>query len=736
MATLQPTMHAPRLASVLWLVGAAAGLARGDVFVISNPTLQEARFTIVASRAKPQPHRLASGEQVSVPTAGAARLNLAGRDEGEYMLDANAAYFFHPLADGRLELRKIDLGGDAATADMDAAWRADHVDSVGVIPVKILADEEQRSVRRLWEERLRGRLDAASEIFQRHCRVRFEVVAVDTWDSDNELTDFEPLIREFEREVDPRPAGLAIGFTSQYKATLGRTRLGGIRFPLPTHILIREWPQHISEPERLEVLVHELGHYLGAAHSSEPDSVMRPILGDRRARLRQFPIKFDPPNTLVMYWFAEEIRDRQIARLSQLSPRTRAAAAPGLQSVGRRPSGGSRGGVPGASDHAVGGLLADRAAPRASQPAWRPRRRGKTRLASHENQTTIPGAAQGDSAVSLTESLHHMLRLIPIGLVASAGILNFTAALRAEFIEVVNEVTVESYRNYLDHGLYAHDGDNRGVGGAEHDLARNNIYDLFSSFGLTTSLDPFLYSGATYYNVVAVKTGTVRPNDIYMVGAHYDSVNNPGADDNASGVAGVLEAARVLSDEMLESTLVFIAFDREEQGLIGSTAYAQRHQGDNILGMVSLDMIAYEPDGDNAARIYYREDDSAITSELQDALARYGDINASIQQWSSNVSDHAPFDLRGKDACLLIEDNHGTNPNYHQASDSVDTLGYIDYEYATAMTRGVVGYLAEHSLASVPEPGALALVCVALIPLAVNAGCRWRRRRTSLLAAR
>ncbi len=153
--------------------------------------------------------------------------------------------------------------------------------------------------------------------------------------------------------------------------------------------------------------------------------------------------------------------------------------------------------------------------------------------------------------------------------------------------DIVNQVDQTMYSYYLDDVLYTHSGDNR-EWGPEHDLAQNNIYGEFESFGLDTSLHPFDYAGSTYYNVVGVHYGTVRPDDIYILGAHYDSANGPGADDNASGTAGMMEAARVLSQYEFEATLIFIGFDREEQYYIGSGAYASEHKDDDILGMISM----------------------------------------------------------------------------------------------------------------------------------------------------
>ena len=117
---------------------------------------------------------------------------------------------------------------------------------------------------------------------ERDCRLRLQVVGVGAWESDNRIQEFAKSIVEFEQKAKPGRHTLAIGFTSQYALTRGRFHLGGIRAPLATHLLVREWSQVISEAERLEVLLHELGHFLGAAHRPDADSVMRPILADRR----------------------------------------------------------------------------------------------------------------------------------------------------------------------------------------------------------------------------------------------------------------------------------------------------------------------------------------------------------------------------------------------------------------------------------------------------------------------
>jgi Zn-dependent M28 family amino/carboxypeptidase len=297
--------------------------------------------------------------------------------------------------------------------------------------------------------------------------------------------------------------------------------------------------------------------------------------------------------------------------------------------------------------------------------------------------------------------------------------------------DIVNQVSQASYTDYLNNHLYTHNGNSRYYAGSQHDAAQTEIYNSFASLGLTTSLSPFTYNSQTYYNVVGVLPGTVHPDQVYIVGAHYDSANAtcPGADDNASGVAGVIEAARALSEYQFGSTIVFMAFDREEQGLVGSFAYAAAHASDDIRGMVSMDMIAYNPSGTNHDKAYLSYAGSSgapsIVSDLGSALTQYGGITPVPTQSYSSQSDHYPFYAYGFESVLLIERNAGSNPYYHTSLDSVDTVGYIDYAYATNMTRGVVGYLASEAVI-VPEPSTLVFLGIGALLLLIRV-----RRRTA-----
>ncbi len=263
--------------------------------------------------------------------------------------------------------------------------------------------------------------------------------------------------------------------------------------------------------------------------------------------------------------------------------------------------------------------------------------------------------------------------------------------------DVVSQVDIVSYTSIHQGLLYTYLGDNRGaMGGVDHDPARDNILTYFQGLGLDASLDPFVHGGYVGENVVGIHLSSVNPNDIYIVGAHYDSANNPGADDNGSGTAGVMEAARVLSQYDFDSTLIFIAFDQEEQGLHGSYAYVDEHVGDNILGMLNLDMIAYNPAGptEDMVRLYDVVVGGSIKSDLISAFNLYGGGVLAVDSAQNSQSDHAPFEVAGFDAALAIEYEVWSNPNYHTANDAVETPSYIDYGFATNVTAASVGYLA------------------------------------------
>ncbi len=176
------------------------------------------------------------------------------------------------------------------------------------IPVKLLVDDEEAATPAVWQARLVRRIKEVNEILLAFCGVSLDIVAYGLWESDDRLSDIEDGFRDFVAKVDPRPATLAIGFSTQWSAKSLSGPLGISVGPLTHHIFVREYGAGITESERIEILLHELGHYLGAAHVPDEDSVMRSRLEKRPSRDRSFAIGFDPVNTLVINTVVDELR--------------------------------------------------------------------------------------------------------------------------------------------------------------------------------------------------------------------------------------------------------------------------------------------------------------------------------------------------------------------------------------------------------------------------------------------
>lgn len=237
---------------------------------------------------------------------------------------------------------------------------------------------------------------------------------------------------------------------------------------------------------------------------------------------------------------------------------------------------------------------------------------------------------------------------------------------------------------------------------ADYD-SRDWIYDKFVEFGYDSVVfDSFNYSGYDVQNIVAYKIGSDYPDHHIVVGGHKDAVSgSPGADDNGSGTAGVLEIARVLKDIDTKMTFVFICFTGEEQGLHGAWHYANEAaaNGDSIVVMLNMDMIGnYE--NTNHVTLYYGDDMTYayMFQDLADSLTGVGLI--SHLSGSIPYSDHYAFQQNGYPVCFTIE--YEFSDYYHTYQDSTT---YMDFSYMARIVKGqlATGYHANNTY--VPAPG-------------------------------
>lgn len=230
---------------------------------------------------------------------------------------------------------------------------------------------------------------------------------------------------------------------------------------------------------------------------------------------------------------------------------------------------------------------------------------------------------------------------------------------------------------------------------------RDWLKQQFDELGLTTSLEEVSIGGYTGYNVVAEIKGTTTPEEIYLVGAHYDTISEnpdaraPGAEDNASGTAGLLTLAKAFAHLKPKSTIRFVAFSGEEEGLIGSKHHVENILGQNeqskIRGVLIMDMIGFTEDTQLDALIETSRENQYLVNLLSASAAKYNHapIDTSYNYWGS---DHVPFIENGFSAALLIENDFEEYPDYHRTSDTVDNLNPEMAKVILSMIAGALGF--------------------------------------------
>ena len=251
------------------------------------------------------------------------------------------------------------------------------------------------------------------------------------------------------------------------------------------------------------------------------------------------------------------------------------------------------------------------------------------------------------------------------------------------------------------------------------DNAADYIFSKFADYGLDVEYDPFIHEvkEQNHYrmrNVVATLPGKgPGSNRIYIVCSHYDSIAGlqarwiwdwkilpaPGADDNASGTAAVLEAARILSGYDFSSTIKFIAFSGEELGMFGSKHYAgdAAALGDRIAGVINLDMIAYDPD-ELDIDIVANETSQWLANAIYHARELYNiDLIVNrIVDPELVYSDHSSFWKSGYSAVLMSEGSDPRSDEFSPVNHTADdTMGKLNFELALRAARLAVGALAQ-----------------------------------------
>lgn len=231
-----------------------------------------------------------------------------------------------------------------------------------------------------------------------------------------------------------------------------------------------------------------------------------------------------------------------------------------------------------------------------------------------------------------------------------------------------------------------------------NDKAAQYIYEKFQSWGYQVQYEVFSSTGK---NVIATKQGMFDSQRYFIVCAHYDDMPSgtiaPGADDNASGTATVLELARVFSQYNFNYTIKFICFDEEEQGLVGSNYYATqaRNRNDSIIGVINLDMTAYDANNDGMVDVHSNNvaNTSQIANEWISNIYQYGISLTPRTVNSQPYSDHYSFQQKNYGAILVIEYDLEFNPRYHTVNDKFQ---YLNMDFCHKIAQVTAATAAEY----------------------------------------
>lgn len=294
---------------------------------------------------------------------------------------------------------------------------------------------------------------------------------------------------------------------------------------------------------------------------------------------------------------------------------------------------------------------------------------------------------------------------------------------------MIEDLKVEELQADVDHLCSYH---NRRAKGPYIYEVQDWLVSEFQSFGIDTvvlhQFKPintwgYEWGFETAANVLAVQKGTKYPNEYVICGGHYDStvkvyeyddpyadtLRSPGADDNASGTAGILATARILSKYNFERTIIYAAWNAEECGLCGSSEFAKDCAADSIdiVAYTNLDMTGYlEPGNEMVINLLYTKCDSLLGKFMKQVVNVYYPKTRVWYSWlNSGDTDYSSFNRNGYQAISLSEEVDNMSPYIHSINDVVG-VSLNNYEQSmlfTGVTLAAVAELAGLSELSVDE---------------------------------
>lgn len=240
-----------------------------------------------------------------------------------------------------------------------------------------------------------------------------------------------------------------------------------------------------------------------------------------------------------------------------------------------------------------------------------------------------------------------------------------------------------------------------------NELAFSYLKSRLAGYGIPVDSQVFSSRGK---NLFGTLKGTIDSNKVIIIGAHYDNVGGAiaqGADDNASGVAAVLECARICAGNPMAYTVIFAFWDEEELSSLGSKAYTAAFPATQreLLGSINLDMVAWDGNQDSVAEIHVRNVRNSVSWATK-AVAINSDYNIGLRlnivNPGSSAMDATSFWNKNLPAIAINEDyTHDLNPNWHTVH---DTIGNLSLPYFTMLTKLSLGTLLTYAI---PQPSGI-----------------------------
>ncbi len=276
-------------------------------------------------------------------------------------------------------------------------------------------------------------------------------------------------------------------------------------------------------------------------------------------------------------------------------------------------------------------------------------------------------------------------------------ILNKSTNNNSSLLDIISQVNSSLLEHYIENiqSFGPHP-----TGSNEINELKKYLFNELSKLKINVSYHQWIFDDLSGENIIGTIEGEKSSNNVIIVCAHYDTIEiSPGADDDGSGVAAILMMASILSQYTFNSSIKFILFSGEEQGLLGSKDYVKDiiENDVNVLGVLALDKIGYAESKQQGSIIRHHADPSSnwMVDLSEDISNKFKDeIGLKIQRLSfDSSSDHKSFVDEGFSGSNLVE--YDLNPYYHTSEDLLKNMNITYLKKVCQLSICIITTIAE-----------------------------------------